>query len=128
MKRAGAASEQAIHRLGSAHGDTEESSAPAGVDRGDGAPLGVGQQNREAVRGANADPDAGAAGNERVALSDAARPSVRAHRNGGMDLVERRQRVGRRVGVAAAETVFQPLKGVQRGRAPDPGFGSVEQL
>jgi hypothetical protein len=30
--------------------------------------------------------------------------------------------------VAAAETVFQPLKGVQRRRAPDPGFGSVEQL
>ncbi|MEZ5362507.1 MAG: hypothetical protein R2748_09295 [Bryobacterales bacterium] len=57
-----------IHRFDRERGDARRRTAPARMDRSDGAALGVNEQQREAVGDANADGFAGCGAREAVAF------------------------------------------------------------
>ena len=81
-----------VHAPESFRGDAAERAAPSGVNRGDGAPLRIGEKDGNAVRGLHHEQQAGLAREERVALGRVLRAGVRrihAMRDVGVNLAQR---------------------------------------
>ena len=90
--------------------DALESAAPAGMNGGDGALLGIDEENGNAVSGLDAQEQAGAVGNGGIALARLGRRDVEKVDDIGMDLFKRNElQVGSTEGGLEAAAVFEDV-------------------
>ena len=78
-----------LHAAEGFSSDSLERAAPAGMNRGDGALLRIGEKNRNAIRGLDDKQDAGLAGKESVALRSFCLRCVHPMHDVGVNLAQR---------------------------------------
>ena len=90
--------------------DAPEGTAPAGMNGGDGALLGIDEENRNAVGGLDAQEEAGAVGDGGIALAGLGRRGVDQMDDIGMDLLQRNElEIGCAKGGLEAAAVFEDV-------------------
>jgi len=101
-----------LHLADSFDGDAREGAAPSGVDGGYGAVFGVDEEYGDAVRGLDAEEEAGAVGSGGVALAGLVGGCVEEMDDVGMDLLEGDElEIGGAEGGLEAAAVFENVFG-----------------
>jgi hypothetical protein len=109
-------------------GYTGEGAAPAGVDSGDGAFLGIDEEDGNAVGGLDAEEEAGATGDRGVAFAGLAGGTVEEVDDVGVDLFEgyELEILGAEGGLEAAAVFEDVVAGVPVGEAEIEDFFAVQ--